>query len=171
MILCKIDDRGVADKKGNVWSFTNRMLIQLSDTSREWKTFDFAYGAKVPDFFHFSFLPSGEMVFGGRNMITIANPATFQRNKELPEPYITGMQVLNQPVTLNFYSGKKVELEPKQNFFSVSFSAKTFTMPGDVRFRYRLSGFDEWTETRERRYVNYTNVPPGDYVFQLQVAI
>jgi two-component sensor histidine kinase len=63
-----------------------------------------------------------------------------------------------------------VRLGAKQNFFSVSFSAKAYTMPQEVKFRYRLRGFDDWTETRERRFVNYTNVPPGNYVFELQVA-
>lgn len=158
------------DKEGNVWGYTEKLLIRLSDEVNQWQTFDFAYGVKVVDFFHFSFLPSGELVFGGRNSITMANPSSFQRNKEVPEPYITGMQVLNQPVPVDFFAGPDVRLGAKQNFFSVSFSAKAYTMPQEVKFRYRLRGFDDWTETRERRFVNYTNVPPGNYVFELQVA-
>ena len=43
-------------------------------------------------------------------------------------------------------------------------------MAKEVRFRYRLQGFDEWTESTGRRFANYTNVPGGDYVFQLQAA-
>ena len=159
-----------SDKDGNVWGYTEKLLIRINSGPEQLQTFDFAYGAKVVDFFHFSFLPSGEMIFGGRNSITIAKPSSFQRNNEIPEPYITGMQVLNQPMPVDFFSKPIVSLGSGQNFFSVSFSAKAYTMPGEVRFRYRLQGFDEWTETKERRFVNYTNVPPGDYVFELQVA-
>ncbi len=36
-------------------------------------TFNFHYGIKDVDFYHFSFLPSGEMVLGGRNNIVLAN--------------------------------------------------------------------------------------------------
>ena len=63
-----------------------------------------------------------------------------------------------------------LRLDHKQNFFSIRFSAKAFTMPKDVRFRYRLKEFDDWTEMTGRRFANYTNVPGGDYVFQLQAA-
>lgn len=159
-----------ADRQGNVWGYTEKQLLKLNSPDGVLSSFDFAYGAQRVDFFHFSFLPSGEMVFGGRNSITIANPATFRRNKEIPEPYITGMQVFNQPVATNFLSGPELKLASRQNSFSISFSAKAYTMPEHVKFRYRLQNFDEWTETGERRFANYTNVPPGDYVFQLQVA-
>jgi LytS/YehU family sensor histidine kinase len=67
-------------------------------------------------------------------------------------------------------NGSPVHLKYKQNFFYIGFSAKAYTMPKDVKFRYRLSGFDEWTDAGGRRFANYTNVPGGDYVFQLQVA-
>jgi len=43
-------------------------------------------------------------------------------------------------------------------------------MPKEVKFRYRLKGFDEWSDPTDRRFANYTNVPGGNYVFQLQAA-
>jgi LytS/YehU family sensor histidine kinase len=43
-------------------------------------------------------------------------------------------------------------------------------MPKDIKFRYRLNRFDDWTEIAGRRFANYTNVPGGNYVFQLQAA-
>jgi LytS/YehU family sensor histidine kinase len=63
-----------------------------------------------------------------------------------------------------------LDLNYKQNFFSLSFSAKAFTMSQDTRFRYRLKDFDNWIETTDDRLANYTNVPPGKYIFQLQAA-
>ena len=89
------------------------------------------------DFFHFSFLPSGEIIFGGRHDIIIANPAELKRNTEIPVPYITEMQVLNKPFRFCM-NGSPVSLKHKQNFFSIGFSAKAYTMAKDVRFRYRL---------------------------------
>jgi LytS/YehU family sensor histidine kinase len=43
-------------------------------------------------------------------------------------------------------------------------------LANEVRFRYRLQEFDEWKEVAGRNAANYTNVPPGDYTFQLQAA-
>jgi len=79
------------------------------------------------------------------------------------------MEVLNQPYNFNA-DGPPIKLTYKQNFFSIGFSALAFTMSKDVRFRYRLKGFDDWSDATRRRFANYTNVPGGDYVFQLQAA-
>ena len=157
------------DPNGEVWSFSPKELVKMNAEDLSFTRFSFQYGVNEADFFHFSFLPSGEMIFGGRNDIFIANPAELERNKEIPIPYITELQVLNQPFQLKM-DGSPIHLRHKQNFFSIGFSAKAYTMAKAVRFRYRLNGFDEWTEASGRRFANYTNVPGGDYVFQMQVA-
>lgn len=156
------------DKNGEVWGYTNDQLVKINAENLTFTTYSLRYGVSEPDFFHFSFLPSGEMVFGGRNDIVIADPKELKRNEEIPVPYVTELQVFNQP--FNFNASSPVSLSYKENFFSIGFSAKAFTMPKDVKFRYRLSGFDEWTEVTGRRFANYTNVPGGDYTFQLQAA-
>lgn len=157
------------DGHGEVWGYTVKELVKINADNLSLTTYSFEYGMGEPDFFHFSFLPSGEMIFGSRNDIIIANPLEFKRNKEVPVPYISGIEVLNQP--FNFVAnGSALRLKYNQNFFSIGFSAQAYTMAKDVKFRYRLNGFDDWTEATGRRFANYTNVPGGDYVFQLQAA-
>jgi hypothetical protein len=157
------------DKNGEVWGYTPDELVKINADNLSFTYYSFHYGLNEPDFFHFSFLPTGEMIFGGRDDITIANPAELKRNTEIPVPYIADMQALNQPLRLEM-NGEPVNLNYKQNFFSIGFSAKAYTMAKDVKFRYRLYAFDDWTEATSRRFANYTNVPGGDYVFQLQAA-
>ena len=157
------------DKNGEVWGYTADELIKINADNLSFSRYSFQYGLKEADFFHFSFLPTGEMIFGGRTEVTTANPAELKRNTESPVPYIDELQVLNQPFDF-VANGSTLKLGYKQNFFSVKYSAKAYTMPRDVRFRYRLKGFDEWSETTGRRFANYTNVPGGDYVFELQAA-
>lgn len=178
-IVNKFDlgDRGISlsfihlatDKNGEVWGYTREELIKINADNLSFSRYSFRYGVNDPEFFHFSFLPSGEMIFGGRTDITIADPEELKRNSEIPLPYIDELQVLNQPIDF-VANGAAVRLGHKQNFFSVKYSARAYTMPNDVHFRYRLKGFDDWTETTGRRFANYTNVPGGDYVFQLQAA-
>ena len=172
-----VKDRGISgypyqlatDVHGEVWGYTLKELIKINADNLSLTTYSFQYGSNEADFYHFSFLPSGEMIFGGRNDITIANPAELKRNKEIPVPYIAGVEVLNQPFDF-IQRGLPLRLKYKQNFFSIGFSALAFTMSKDVKFRYRLNGFDDWTEVTGRRFANYTNVPGGDYIFQLQAA-
>ncbi len=172
-----IKDRGLSgsvyqlatDVHGEVWGYTSKELMKINADNLAFTTYSFQYGINEPDFYHFSFLPSGEMIFGGRNDIIIANPLEFKRNKEIPVPYISELQVLNQP--FNFArNGSPLQLKHNQNFFSIGFSAVAYTMSKDVKFRYRLNGFDDWTEITGRRFANYTNVPGGNYIFQLQAA-
>jgi streptogramin lyase len=157
------------DNDGHVWAYTLKELIKINADDLSFTTYNFRYGVDEADFYHFSFLPSGEIIFGGRNDIILANPAELKRNKELPIPYIDRMEVLNQPYNFNA-DGAPIKLNYKQNFFSIGFSALAFTMSKEVRFRYRLKGFDDWSDATRRRFANYTNVPGGDYVFQLQAA-
>lgn len=159
------------DIHGYAWGYTQHHVFRITDAENNFDLFSFQYGAGKSDFFHFSFLASGEMVFGGRNSITLASPKDLQKNNELPVPYITELRVLNNHADLSQYAtGKGIRLEHKQNFFTFLFSAKAFSMADEIRFRYRLVGFDDWKEVTGERSANYTNVPPGSYQFQLQAA-
>jgi ligand-binding sensor domain-containing protein/signal transduction histidine kinase len=54
----------------------------------------------------------------------------------------------------------------------VKFDAVSFREPRDVRFRYRLAGFDtNWTEPGPRQVAFYTNLEPGRYRFEVQAAV
>ena len=51
----------------------------------------------------------------------------------------------------------------------IDYTALRLTAPGQVRFRYRLDGFDgNWVDAGARRQAYYTNLAPGSYVFQVQ---
>lgn len=160
------------DAHGDVWGYSKRILLKINATDLSVTTYSFAYGVGEADFFAFQFLPDGNLVFGGRNEIVIARPEDLQRNKEAPHPYLSEINVLGKPRPDTLLAARSPELRLKywENFFSFAFSAQSFTLGEHCQFRYRLLGFDDWTEAGERRYANYTNVPGGDYVFQLQVA-
>lgn len=52
------------------------------------------------------------------------------------------------------------------------YSAPWFYRNSALRFRYRLTGYDEdWTEVAKRREAFYTNLPAGDYQFEVQVRL
>jgi len=157
------------DKQGNVWGYTNRSMIRINAGDLSYSTFSFEYGVKDPEFYNFSFLPSGEILFGDRTGITMADIDELQRNKELPVPYISQLNLLNRPVNASFYA-KSLQLNYRQNFITIFFSAKAYTVPKGTRFRYRLKDFEDWNEVEGSQFANYTNIPPGNYTFQLQAA-
>lgn len=53
------------------------------------------------------------------------------------------------------------------------FTAPSFQDPNSIGIRYRLVGYDhDWRDLDDvaRREVNYTNLPPGDYSFQVRAS-
>ena len=161
------------DLNGDLWLLSNNNLIKFNTNDFQCSLYSFDYGIKDREFFSFDFLATGEMVIGLRGAIVVVDPNDLQENKELPQPYVTELNVLDKT-----YSGdtsatmlKSLSLRHWENFFSFDFSAKGFTLPERIKYHYRLKNFsDEWIDAKDRRNANYTNVPGGDYVFQLQAA-
>ncbi|MBD3222926.1 response regulator, partial [bacterium] len=54
---------------------------------------------------------------------------------------------------------------------SFAYTAITLDEPDQVRYRYRLEGYDDsWTLAGHQRVATYTNIPPGEYRFRVQVT-
>jgi signal transduction histidine kinase len=53
----------------------------------------------------------------------------------------------------------------------ISYTALTLATSNDVRFRYRLDGFDtDWVEAGSGRTAVYTNLSPGSYAFHVEAV-
>ncbi|HEY0023229.1 MAG TPA: two-component regulator propeller domain-containing protein [Longimicrobium sp.] len=65
---------------------------------------------------------------------------------------------------------RDVVAAPGRHRLEIHFTAPSFVSPDELRFRYRLAGFDGgWVDGGTRRDAFYTNVPPGRYRFHVQV--
>ena len=62
------------------------------------------------------------------------------------------------------------ELGPDARDLAFEFTAPSFQDPHSIQMRYRLYGYDRaWHDLDDpgRRRANYTNLPPGDYTFEV----
>ena len=63
---------------------------------------------------------------------------------------------------------KEIELSYSQNVFSFEFSALDYSAPNKNRYAYIMEGFDKnWIYSGNRRFITYTNLDPGKYVFKV----
>jgi len=70
--------------------------------------------------------------------------------------------------TLNVYT-EEIDLSHKDYSFTIEFSALDFTHPSKNRYSYKMEGIsDHWIEIGTRRFVPFTNLPPGGYTFHVQ---
>ncbi|NJN43086.1 MAG: hypothetical protein HC811_13535 [Flammeovirgaceae bacterium] len=64
-----------------------------------------------------------------------------------------------------------LKLNYNENEISIDYVALHFANPEKNIYSYKLEGFDdEWIEAGNRRSATYTNLSPGDYVFQVKAA-
>jgi ligand-binding sensor domain-containing protein/AraC-like DNA-binding protein len=90
------------------------------------------------------------------------------RINQLPPPSVIIEKVILDGVEQDNYQ----ELSTYKDVENVEFyfTAPTFTAPENVRFKYKLDGFDkDWIflETGDNRIVSYDNLPAGDYTFTI----
>jgi PAS domain S-box-containing protein len=57
---------------------------------------------------------------------------------------------------------------PGRHTLDIQYTALSLVAPKKVAFRYRLRGFsDEWIDAGNRRVAFFTNLPPGNYLFEV----
>lgn len=110
---------------------------------------------------------SGRLWFATIMGAAVIDPAHIPADAAAPPVWVESLTFDSRPMALR--SG--LRLGPGSGNLQVTFTAPSFVAPQHVRFRYRLTGFDDnWTDAGSRRAAWYTNLPPGRYTFQVQAA-
>ncbi len=109
----------------------------------------------------------GTLWFATQNGVAVVDPESVVGG-QLPVPpvYVEALLVGEdrRPVL-----AEALELAAAERSFTLTYTALSFRSPDQVRFRYRLGGYDEdWQAVTAERRVRYTKVPPGNYLFELQ---
>ncbi|HEY9103972.1 sensor histidine kinase [Chitinimonas sp.] len=95
------------------------------------------------------------------------DPNHLPRNPYVVPVQITGLVADDQP----FVPGPNIKLAPNTDSLQINFTALGLTIPERLRFKYRLEGYDrDWQDVGNRRVAYYTQLPPGDYRFQVLAA-
>jgi PAS domain S-box-containing protein len=64
-----------------------------------------------------------------------------------------------------------LKLPFNKNYLVFDFIAVSLTVPEKVKYQYKLEGFDDrWVPVSEGSYANYSNIPPGRYVFKVKAC-
>ncbi len=162
-----------------LWLSTTKGLTRFNTTSGEMRNYDASDGLQGNDFVWSSAFrsESGEMFFGGTNGLTAFYPSQISDNANRPPIVITDFLLANESVNIGpnsplqqaVASVENLTLAHDERVMSLGFSALDYRAPEKNRYRYFLEGFDEeWTEVgSDRRFVTYTNLDPGDYVFRV----
>jgi diguanylate cyclase (GGDEF)-like protein len=109
--------------------------------------------------------PDGVTYFPTPAGVALIDPRRLKRNAVPVIPHVERVVADDRELT----EAARVEVGPGRHRLEIYFTAPSFVSPEDLRFRYRLEGFDAgWTDGGTRRAAFYTNVPPGRYTFRVQ---
>ena len=83
----------------------------------------------------------------------------------IPQPVIKTVLAGGQ-----IYSGANITLSAQQRDWQIGFTAPYYVQATSIQLRYKLKGYDnDWVDAGSRREAFYTNLPPDQYEFMLQV--
>ncbi|GAB4024581.1 hybrid sensor histidine kinase/response regulator transcription factor [Spirosoma gilvum] len=170
----------LVDSFKKLWMSTNRGLAQFDPKTFTFRNYAKADGLQDDEFNTGSFFksPSGDLMFGGINGLTIFRPGDFARaNSQLPQVHIVGLKVNNKAVetgaddgilATNIEDAQTVNLNHTHSLLSVEFGVMDYTNPTKNRYRYRLEGINEnWVEAGDNRIATFTQLPVGTYRLEM----
>jgi signal transduction histidine kinase len=114
-------------------------------------------------------LRSGKMVFGNTHDFVVFTPAKMVSVRTPPDVTITDFKLFNNYLPPDsILKLKQVQLDYTQNSLTIEFAALSFLQKDQIVYFYKLEGIDdEWFRTDRSLLANYTQLPPGDYVFRV----
>lgn len=109
----------------------------------------------------------GTLWFATMGGVAVIDPLSIGRKYQVPPVFVVSVIANGKSVPLQ----RKAKVPPGSGDLTFSYTAPTFRNPHRIRFEYRLLGYDsKWVEAGTRRTVDYTNLPPGPYSFNVRAV-
>lgn len=171
----------LSDSNGNLWLSTNKGLSFFNLDDNSFTNFDVSDGLQGNEFNRYAYCKTkdGLLVFGGMNGVNYFDPNEI-KPLDPPEVIFTEFRLFNRPVKVTDPNSPlkkeisytdEVTLKYEQNVVTMQFAAMDFRKQGNVRYRYRMEGFDkDWIYSGQFHEATYTNLDPGDYRFIVQAS-
>jgi signal transduction histidine kinase/ligand-binding sensor domain-containing protein len=158
------------DVAGHLWVATDRRVLQLLRpltapiAVREYSTSDGLPSTQLIQRDHAMGRDrSGRIWLALRGGLCVIDPA---RAVALPPASVSIESVQVDGIALAYGSAAHYRADRRRIAFK--FIGVSLSVPGRVRYRYRLDGYDtDWSQPTELREADYTNLPPKEYKFRL----
>ncbi len=173
------------DQRGKLWMSTNNGISCFDPRTETFRNFHARDGLQSNEFNAFAFHRGrdGEMFFGGINGFNAFFPGNITVNPFPPPVVITDLKVFNRSVRpgeevmghkileKSISHTRSLQLSHRHASFTFEFTGLHFGAPRRNRFAYKMEGLEEtWNYVGNRRFVTYTYLPAGDYVFRVKSA-
>lgn len=174
------------DEEGFLWLSTNKGLTRFNPSTGVFYNFDTRDGLQSDEFSELAQFKrkNGDMIFGGVNGFNVFKASSVHLNPNPPQVALTEFQVLNKTVEVGEEFNHRIlldqalaftpeiHLKHHENSFSLGFSAFHYRAPVKNKYAYMLEGLHtDWIHVgADKRFVNFTNLDPGTYVFKVKAS-
>jgi signal transduction histidine kinase len=162
---------------GNLWIATGRGLSKLHQDRKTFQTYDTTDGLPLTAYNRGRYKTrSGELLLSSTHGLLALAPAAMWDDTYVPPVVFTNFLLANKPVAIGATSPLRQAIDQTDTLtltyadrvISFEFAALRYRAPQQSRYRYKLEGFDDWTEVGStQRLVTYTNLDPGRHVFRV----
>ena len=185
------------DESNRIWLSTNMGISRFDLESFRVKNYDMNDGLQSNEFnggaYHKGH--SGKLYFGGVYGLNVIDPASIRPDRNVAQVTLTKLEVMGKEVRVagveledefegqparvveyenEFYTRENVtymeeiELDYKDRFFSIEFSALNNLQPNKLRYAYIMENLEQdWNNAGSRNYVSYANMKAGNYVLKV----
>ena len=122
--------------------------------------------------------PDGKVWIVTTDQLTLFDPQLVKKRHDyIIRPFIEELLILDkQEQWKTLYqrshtsdTQQQIEVLNHNNRIRFNFKAIHHTCPENLRYSYRLKGYDDdWSAMQNERYVEFTNLSSGEYVFQIR---
>jgi PAS domain S-box-containing protein len=107
---------------------------------------------------------AGRIWFSLRSGLSVVNPSRITDNSVPALPHVEAITADDNTANL----AGVVQIPPSPKRITFEYTGLSLAVPGRIRFRYFLEGFDAaWSKPVAAREAVYTNLGPGSYRFRL----
>lgn len=177
------------DGAGSVWVSTNHGISKLAIPSNGWNAinetsitnFNTTDGLQGSQYYPRSALLArdGQMYFGGTNGFNSFYPEKVKQTIAHPEVVFTDIRFRNSSAEKKTESGidashpmnDTITIKYQSSDFSIEFAGLNYFAPNQIIYAYKLEPSDkDWNVIGKERIVNYSKLPPGDYIFKVRAT-
>ncbi|SHG63290.1 Signal transduction histidine kinase [Flavobacterium fluvii] len=174
-ILSMIEDD---DKK--LWLATENGISKFNLLNHAFKNYDSYDGLLKTGFSESAVIKllNGNLIFGCRNGYLTFNPKKIVNQKNAAKMVFTGFEINNKnsnvrsaefPLKLDINYNKDIELDYTNNTISIYYTVLDYRSNNKQLYAYRLKGLDDtWHQVKNQKKATFTNLPPGDYLFEVK---